>query len=548
MATVDGFALTSWDAATATSLPSRLHDAPPGALARETALWSSCDVETDRRRPVAPVAAPGAPAPGRRRWRRAAGGRSRPPNSSSSSSPTPTRRPGTRATARSRPPTSTTSTTRSRGPRGSSRCSGGSAARCAARAWQVESVKGECNLGQHEIAFRYADARGQGRRAQRLTSSAPRRSPPRRAAASRSWRSTTSARATRATSTSRCATTSDAPVFAGDGAHGFSPSLRALPRRARSRTRASCSLLLAPNINSYKRFVARLVRPDGAAVGPRQPHVRVPRRRPRPVAPRRVPDPGRRRQPLPRARGAGRRRAARRRRGAAARRRAFDGQRLRRATASRVPTTLARGDRRSSTQSAMARAAFGDEVVDHYVHAARVEVDGVRRRRHRLGALSEGSSDCEHDLPSHQPGHRAAARSVEMRRRSTRPTRRSREPRRARDAGARVAPADRARLLRRFAEVGRQPTSRSSPQLEVANAGHTIANARWEAGNVRDVLAYYAGAPERHPAGRSPSPAASTSRSTSRSASSGSSCRGTSRCRSPRGGSRPRSPPATRSC
>ena len=34
-------------------------------------------------------------------------------------------------------------------------------------------------------------------------------------------------------------------------------------------------------------------------------------------------------------------------------------------------------------------------------------------------------------------------------------------------------------------------------QLEVTNAGHTIGNARWEAGNVRDVLAYYAGAPER---------------------------------------------------
>ncbi len=34
--------------------------------------------------------------------------------------------------------------------------------------------------------------------------------------------------------------------------------------------------------------------------------------------------------------------------------------------------------------------------------------------------------------------------------------------------------------------------------MEVANSGHTIGNARWEAGNVRDVLAYYSGAPERH--------------------------------------------------
>ena len=29
------------------------------------------------------------------------------------------------------------------------------------------------------------------------------------------------------------------------------------------------------------------------------------------------------------------------------------------------------------------------------------------------------------------------------------------------------------------------------------NSGHTIGNARWEAGNVRDVLTYYSAAPER---------------------------------------------------
>jgi acyl-CoA reductase-like NAD-dependent aldehyde dehydrogenase len=34
-------------------------------------------------------------------------------------------------------------------------------------------------------------------------------------------------------------------------------------------------------------------------------------------------------------------------------------------------------------------------------------------------------------------------------------------------------------------------------RLEVANSGHTIGNARWEAGNVRDVLTYYSAAPER---------------------------------------------------
>src|SRR5947209_3272318 len=59
-----------------------------------------------------------------------------------------------------------------------------------------------------------------------------------------------------------------------------------------------------------------------------------------------------------------------------------------------------------------------------------------------------------------------------------------------------VAPADRARLLRRFAELVDADVEHLA-QLEVANSGHTIGNARWEAGNVRDVLHYYAAAPER---------------------------------------------------
>lgn len=60
-----------------------------------------------------------------------------------------------------------------------------------------------------------------------------------------------------------------------------------------------------------------------------------------------------------------------------------------------------------------------------------------------------------------------------------------------------VAPADRALLLRRFAAAV-DADLENLAQLEVANAGHTIGNARWEAGNVRDVLTYYSAAPERH--------------------------------------------------
>ena len=60
-----------------------------------------------------------------------------------------------------------------------------------------------------------------------------------------------------------------------------------------------------------------------------------------------------------------------------------------------------------------------------------------------------------------------------------------------------VAPGDRALLLRRFSDlVGEHQEELAL--LEVENAGHTIGNARWEAGNVRDVLAYYSGAPERN--------------------------------------------------
>lgn len=60
-----------------------------------------------------------------------------------------------------------------------------------------------------------------------------------------------------------------------------------------------------------------------------------------------------------------------------------------------------------------------------------------------------------------------------------------------------ISPGDRARLLRRFAVLVDDNLDRLVA-LEVANAGHTLGNARWEAGNVRDVLMYYAGAPERH--------------------------------------------------
>lgn len=61
---------------------------------------------------------------------------------------------------------------------------------------------------------------------------------------------------------------------------------------------------------------------------------------------------------------------------------------------------------------------------------------------------------------------------------------------------ARQAPADRAAALRAFAATVDAHIDELAA-LEVANSGHPIGNAEWEAGHVRDVLQFYAATPER---------------------------------------------------
>ena len=61
---------------------------------------------------------------------------------------------------------------------------------------------------------------------------------------------------------------------------------------------------------------------------------------------------------------------------------------------------------------------------------------------------------------------------------------------------AALAPAERAAALRRFASTVDGAIDHLAA-LEVTNSGHPIGQARWEAGHVRDVLNYYAAAPER---------------------------------------------------
>ncbi|MFF9479027.1 aldehyde dehydrogenase family protein [Streptomyces sp. NPDC014733] len=66
----------------------------------------------------------------------------------------------------------------------------------------------------------------------------------------------------------------------------------------------------------------------------------------------------------------------------------------------------------------------------------------------------------------------------------------------AQERWAALAPADRARLLRRFADTVDAHLD-SLAHLELLEAGHPLANATWEAGNVRDLLHYAAGGAER---------------------------------------------------
>ncbi|CAM5571456.1 aldehyde dehydrogenase [Streptomyces spiroverticillatus] len=66
----------------------------------------------------------------------------------------------------------------------------------------------------------------------------------------------------------------------------------------------------------------------------------------------------------------------------------------------------------------------------------------------------------------------------------------------AQRAWASAAPATRARHLHRFAALVDDHIEELA-RLEVQEAGHTLGNARWEAGNVRDLLTFSAGGAER---------------------------------------------------
>ena len=213
----------------------------------------------------------------------AAGTRWPPRSSSSSCSATPTRRRGTRRYRDLEPGNlynvdySILGTTRLEPLLGRIR------REMAASDLPVENSKGECNFGQHEVNFRYADAVSRRRHPHDLQE---RREGDRRPGGhvdllhgqvrrARGQLVPHPPVAAQRTTTSRCSPTTTR-VFERFLA-GQLACLREL------------TLFLAPNINSYKRYAEGSFAPTAVGLGSRQPDVRVPRDRPRPVAADRVP-------------------------------------------------------------------------------------------------------------------------------------------------------------------------------------------------------------------------------------------------------------------
>jgi glutamine synthetase len=130
----------------------------------------------------------------------------------------------------------------------------------------VESAKGECNPGQHEIAFRYAEAMTTCDNHSIYKTGA-------KAIAAQQGRSLTFMAKYDQREGNSChihlslrAAADDAPVLAGDGEHGFSELMEHFVAGQLAHVR-DLTLLYAPNINSYKRFAEGSFAPTAVAWG-----------------------------------------------------------------------------------------------------------------------------------------------------------------------------------------------------------------------------------------------------------------------------------------
>ena len=129
----------------------------------------------------------------------------------------------------------------------------------------VESAKGECNLGQHEIAFRYDEALATCDNHSIYKTGA-------KEIAAQEGRSLTFMAKYDEREGNSChihislRDESGEPVLAGDGPGGFAPIMNHfIAGQLRCLREFTC--LLAPNINSYKRFVAGSFAPTAVAWG-----------------------------------------------------------------------------------------------------------------------------------------------------------------------------------------------------------------------------------------------------------------------------------------
>jgi glutamine synthetase len=233
----------------------------------------------------------------------------------------------------------------------------------------VESLKGECNYGQHEIAFKYAEL------IDKCDEHSLFKLGTKEIAAQEGCSLTFMAKYNEREGNSchihlSLREKDGTPVFAGTEAHGFSPVFQHFLAGQLAYAR-ELSLFLAPNINSYKRFVKGSFAPTALLWGldnrtcafrvvghgsSLRVECRIPGGDVNPyLAIAALVAAGLRgvEESLPLADAFGGN--------------AYD------ADAARVPTTLHEAAELLD-KSTMAREAFTSEVVDHYVHAARVEV------------------------------------------------------------------------------------------------------------------------------------------------------------------------------
>jgi glutamine synthetase len=232
-----------------------------------------------------------------------------------------------------------------------------------------ESAKGECNLGQHEIAFRYREA---------LTTADNHvvyKNGAKEIAAQAGMSLTFMAKFNEREGNSCHLHVSlrdddDRPVFAGDRDHGFSPVFEHF-LAGQLAAQQELTLLMAPNVNSYKRFALGSFAPTAIAWGfdNRTCALRVIGRGSSLRFENRVP--GGDVNPylaLAAAIAAGLHGIENELPLEAA----FPGNAYV-SDKPRVPSTL-RDAAELFEKSSLARSAFGDDVVDHYTNAARVEL------------------------------------------------------------------------------------------------------------------------------------------------------------------------------